>query len=268
MVQSPARRALQATTRPRARLDGARTGTEVSGMGILSRMREDIQAVFESDPAARSTLEIILTYPGIHAIWSHRVAHWMWNHHLKLPARVVSELSRFLNGIEIHPGVTIGRRLFIDHGMGVVMGETTEIGDDVLIYQGVTLGGTSHKKEKRHPTIEDQVMISSGASVIGPVRIGRGSRIGAGAVVVSSAPPYSTIVGIPGKIIEGQSARQDVAELEHGKLPDPVARAINGLVEKLNRLGVRMEEIEERQDCVEDKVGELRPPDRATPIAK
>ncbi len=116
--------------------------------------------------------------------------------------------------------------------------------------------------------IEDQVMISSGASVIGPVRIGRGSRIGAGAVVVSSAPPYSTIVGIPGKIIEGQSARQDVAELEHGKLPDPVARAINGLVEKLNRLGVRMEEIEERQDCVEDKVGELHPPDRATPIAK
>src|SRR5208282_2630010 len=237
-------------------------------MAWFSRLREDIQTAIDCDPAARSALEVVLAYPGLHAIWYYRVAHWLWTHNLRTTARLLSEWARWVTGIEIHPGATIGRRLFIDHGMGVVMGETTEIGDDVLIYQGVTLGGTSHKKEKRHPTIEDQVMISSGASVIGPVRIGRGSRIGAGAVVVSSAPPYSTIVGIPGKIIEGQSARQDVAELEHGKLPDPVARAINGLVEKLNRLGVRMEEIEERQDCVEDKVGELRPPDRATPIAK
>jgi len=237
-------------------------------MGLLGRMREDIQTVFHNDPAARTTLEVILAYPGVHAIWLHRLAHWFWNHHLKLLARLVSEFSRFTTGIEIHPGATIGRRLFIDHGMGVVMGETTEIGDDVLIYQGVTLGGTSLKKEKRHPTIEDHVMVSAGASVIGPVRIGRGSRIGAGAVVVSSAPPYSTIVGIPGKVIEGESARHDVAELEHGKLPDPVARAINNLVEKLNRLGVRMEEIEERQDCVEDKVNEHHPPDRTTALAK
>jgi serine O-acetyltransferase len=237
-------------------------------MGFFERMREDIQAVFHNDPAARTTLEVILAYPGVHAIWLHRSAHWLWNHHLKLVARMVSEVSRFATGIEIHPGATIGRRLFIDHGMGVVMGETTEIGDDVLIYQGVTLGGTSLKKEKRHPTIEDHVMVSAGASVIGPVRIGRGSRIGAGAVVVSSAPPYSTIVGIPGKVIEGESARQDVAELEHGHLPDPVARAINNLVEKMNRLGVRMEEIEERQDCVEDKVNEHHPPDRSAAIAK
>ena len=237
-------------------------------MGFFERMREDIQAVFHNDPAARTTLEVILAYPGVHAIWLHRVAHWLWNHHLKLVARTVSEVSRFATGIEIHPGATIGRRLFIDHGMGVVMGETTEIGDDVLIYQGVTLGGTSLKKEKRHPTIEDHVMVSAGASVIGPVRIGRGSRIGAGAVVVSSAPPYSTIVGIPGKVIEGESARQDVAELEHGHLPDPVARAINNLVDKLNRLGVRMEEIEERQDCVEDKINEHHPPDRTAAIAK
>ena len=158
-------------------------------MGVISRMREDIQMVFDHDPAARSTLEVVLAYPGVHAIWMYRIAHFMWEHHMKLLARIVAELSRFLNGIEIHPGAKIGRRLFIDHGMGVVMGETTEIGDDVLIYQGVTLGGTSLKKEKRHPTIEDQVMISSGAAVIGPVRIGRGSRIGAGAVVVSSAPP-------------------------------------------------------------------------------
>jgi serine O-acetyltransferase len=237
-------------------------------MGFFKRMREDIQTVFHNDPAARTTLEVILAYPGVHAIWLHRFAHWLWNHHLKLVARMVSEVARFTTGIEIHPGATIGRRLFIDHGMGVVMGETTEIGDDVLIYQGVTLGGTSLKKEKRHPTIEDHVMVSAGASVIGPVRIGRGSRIGAGAVVVSSAPPYSTIVGIPGKVIEGESARQDVAELEHGHLPDPVARAINNLVEKMNRLGVRMEEIEERQDCVEDKVNEHHPPDRTASIAK
>ena len=237
-------------------------------MGFFEHMREDIQTVFHNDPAARTTLEVILAYPGVHAIWLHRFAHWLWNHHLKLVARMVSEVARFTTGIEIHPGATIGRRLFIDHGMGVVMGETTEIGDDVLIYQGVTLGGTSLKKEKRHPTIEDHVMVSAGASVIGPVRIGRGSRIGAGAVVVSSAPPYSTIVGIPGKVIEGESARQDVAELEHGHLPDPVARAINNLVEKMNRLGVRMEEIEERQDCVEDKINEHHPPDRTAAIAK
>ncbi len=223
-------------------------------MGILARMREDIQAAFDHDPAARTTLEVILTYPGLHAIWAHRFSHWLWNHRLKLLGRLVSEFSRWLTGIEIHPGATIGRRLFIDHGMGVVIGETTEIGDDVLIYQGVTLGGTSLKKEKRHPTIEDHVMISAGACVIGPVRIGRGSRIGAGAVVVLDAPPYSTVVGIPGKVIEGQSARQDVLELEHRKLPDPVARAMNQLVDRINRMNVRLAEIEERQDCLEDKL--------------
>jgi serine O-acetyltransferase len=223
-------------------------------MSVLHRMREDITAVFDRDPAARTTLEVVLAYPGLHAIWAYRVAHWLWQRDLKLLGRLVSELSRFLTGIEIHPGATIGQRLFIDHGMGVVIGETAEIGDDVLIYQGVTLGGTSLKKEKRHPTIEDHVMISAGASVIGPVRIGRGSRIGAGAVVVSSAPPYSTIVGIPGKVIEGESTRQDVAELDHARLPDPVARAINSLVESINKLGIRLEEIEERQDCLEDKV--------------
>src|SRR5579859_4172990 len=228
--------------------------TEVDAMSVLERMREDVQVVFDHDPAARTALEVVLAYPGVHAIWMYRVAHWLWRHELKLFGRLLSEIARFITGIEIHPGATIGRRLFIDHGMGVVVGETTEIGDDVLMYQGVTLGGTSLKKEKRHPTIEDHVMISAGAAVIGPVRIGRGSRIGAGAVVVSSAPPYSTIVGIPGKVIEGESTRQDVAELDHARLPDPVARAINGLVEKLNQLGVRLEEIEERQDCLEDKL--------------
>ncbi|MGH7865748.1 MAG: serine O-acetyltransferase [Candidatus Binataceae bacterium] len=235
---------------------------------MFSRMKEDIQVVFERDPAARSTLEVILAYPGVHAIWAHRVAHWLWEHNLKLVARLISEFARFTTGIEIHPGARLGRRLFIDHGAGVVMGETTEVGEDCLIYQGVTLGGTSLKKEKRHPTLDDHVMVSSGAAVIGPVRIGRGSRIGAGAVVVSSAPPYSTIVGIPGKVIEGESARQDVMALEHAKLPDPVARALNQLVEELNRVTVRVAEVEERQDCLEDKVSEHHPPEQEAPAAK
>lgn len=237
-------------------------------MGAFSRMREDIQAVFERDPAARNTVEVLLAYPGVHAIWLYRAANWLWLHHLKLAARLVSEVARTLTGIEIHPGATIGRRLFIDHGMGVVIGETTEIGDDVLIYQGVTLGGTSLKKEKRHPTIEDHVMVSAGASVIGPVRIGRGSRIGAGAVVVSSAPPYSTIVGIPGKVVEGETVRNDNIQLDHAHLPDPVARAINGLVETINRLGVRLAEVEERQDCLEDKAAADGEPVSGRPLAK
>ena len=223
-------------------------------MSILSRMREDIQAAFDHDPAARSALEVVLTYPGLHAVWGHRVAHWMWHHRLRLPARILSDIGRFVTGIEIHPGAIIGRRVFIDHGMGVVVGETAEIGDDVLIYQGVTLGGTSLKKEKRHPTIEDHVLISAGASVIGPVRIGRGSKIGAGAVVVSNAPPYSTVVGIPGKVVEGERARQDVRELDQTRLPDPVARAISQLTDKLNVMIARVAEVEERQDCLEDKL--------------
>jgi serine O-acetyltransferase len=223
-------------------------------MSVLESIKEDIRAVFQHDPAARTTLEVVLAYPGLHAIWFHRIAHWLWAHDLKLLGRLISEISRFITGIEIHPGATIGRRLFIDHGMGVVIGETAQIGDDVLMYQGVTLGGTSLKKEKRHPTIEDEVMISAGAAVIGPVRIGHGSKIGAGAVVVSSAPPYSTIVGIPGKVIEGETTRQDIAQLDHARLPDPVAKALGNLVDKLNRLGIRLDEIEDRQNCLEDKL--------------
>jgi serine O-acetyltransferase len=237
-------------------------------MSVGSTIREDIQAVFDHDPAARSTLEVVLAYPGLHAIWTHRIAHWLWQREFKLTGRLVSELSRWLTGIEIHPGATIGRRVFIDHGMGVVIGETAEVGDDVLIYQGVTLGGTSLTRDKRHPTIEDHVMISAGASVIGPVRIGCGSRIGAGAVVVSNAPPSSTIVGIPGKVVEGESTHQDFVTLEHARLPDPVARAISQLAAKMNVLTTRMTEVEERQDCLEDKVGEYHPPvanDHPTP---
>jgi serine O-acetyltransferase len=223
-------------------------------MPVLSTLREDIDAVFQHDPAARTTLEVVLAYPGLHAIWFHRAAHWLWQHDIKLIGRLLSDFARWITGIEIHPGAKVGRRFFIDHGMGVVIGETAEIGDDVLLYQGVTLGGTSFKKEKRHPTIEDHVMISAGAAVIGPVTIGRGSRIGAGAVVVSSAPPYSTIVGIPGKIVEGERAGGDFADLDHARLPDPVARAMSNLVDKINQLSLRLEEMEERQDCLEDKI--------------
>ena len=224
-------------------------------MAWFSRLREDIQTALDCDPAARNQLEVVLAYPGLHAIWIYRGAHWMWTHRLKLLARLLSQFGRWLTGVEIHPGATIGRRLFIDHGMGVVVGETCEIGNDVLIYQGVTLGGTSLKKEKRHPTIEDHVMISAGASVIGPVTIGHGSRIGAGAVVVGSAPPYSTIVGIPGKVVERDRVR-DVMDLDHARLPDPVARAISSLNEQINRMNVRVSEMEERQDCLEDKITE------------
>src|SRR5271170_7007098 len=212
-------------------------------------IREQIDTIFREDPAARSVLEIVLCYPGFHAVLLHRVAHWMYERRLYLLSRILSQVNRAFTGIDIHPGAKIGRRFFIDHGMGVVIGETAEIGDDVLLYQGVTLGGTSFKKEKRHPTIEDHVMVSAGAAVIGPVTIGRGSRIGAGAVVVSSAPPYSTIVGIPGKVIENESSQQDFVTLEHARLPDPVARAINQLVDKMNGLSVRVTEVEERQDC-------------------
>src|SRR5713101_7234975 len=227
---------------------------------MFARIKEDIACVFDRDPAARSTWEVVTCYPGFHALLIHRLAHGFWRMKMRWLGRFVSHVSRFLTGIEIHPGAKSGRRVFIDHGMGVVFGETAEIGDDVLIYQGVTLGGTSLKKEKRHPTLEDHVMVSAGASVIGPVRIGEGSRIGAGAVVVSSAPPWSTIVGIPGKVIEGDNARHDVMELDHAKLPDPVARAMGNLIEKLNRIGVRMDVIDERQDCLEDKESEHHPP--------
>ena len=221
---------------------------------MFRAIKEQIDTIFREDPAAKSVIEVVLCYPGFHAILAHRFAHWLYLLEIPLLPRVVSQFSRTMTGIEIHPGATIGRRFFIDHGMGIVIGETSEIGDDVLLYQGVTLGGTSLTKEKRHPTIEDHVMISAGAAVIGPVRIGRGSRIGAGAVVVSSAPPYSTIVGIPGKVVEGDRPRGDVTDLDHARLPDPVARAMSSLVDKINQLGIRFEEMEERQNCLEDKM--------------
>jgi serine O-acetyltransferase len=217
---------------------------------LLNRIREDIQVVFERDPAARTVWEVVLTYPGFHSLFFYRVAHMLWKKGFKWMARFLSHVGRFLTGIEIHPGATIGRRFFIDHGMGVVVGETTEIGNDVTIYQGVTLGGTSTKKEKRHPTVEDCVVIGAGATVLGSVTIGRNSKIGSGSVVVESVPPYSTVVGIPGRVVEGEGSRA-ASDLEHARLPDPIARA-------LLSLSSQVEELEKRLDAHDRLIGAIQ----------
>ena len=223
-------------------------------------VREDIRVVFDRDPAARNVWEIILTYPGFHALFFYRVANSAWTHGFKGLARFVSNLGRFFTGIEIHPGARIGRRFFIDHGMGVVIGETAEIGNDVTIYQGVTLGGTSLRKEKRHPTVEDWVVIGAGATVLGPVIIGHNSRIGSGSVVVTTVPPHSTVVGIPGRVVEGEAARRDarvhIIDLDHARLPDPVAKAIGGLADYVQKLERRVDELSERQGGLEEKTAE------------
>ena len=224
------------------------------------RMKEDVQVVFDRDPAARSTLEIVLTYPGVHALFFYRVAHWLWTRDLKLIARLVANLGRFLTGVDIHPGANIGRRLFIDHGMGVVIGETTDIADDVTLYQGVTLGGTSLNKGKRHPTIEDHVIITTGATVLGPVTIGARSRIGAGSVVIHPVPPDATVVGIPGRVVRRDGVQHapglELVDLDHGDLPDPVARAISILLDHVEKLEHKLEDLAARQGSVDDRRSE------------
>ena len=208
---------------------------------MFKRIREDIETALRKDPAAKNRLEVFLCYPGVHAIWLHRLANFFWRKGNRILGRFISHINRHLTGIEIHPGVKIGRRFFIDHGMGVVIGETTEIGDDVLLYQGVVLGGVSLKKKKRHPTIEDNVVIGAGAIVLGPITIGKSSRVGAGSVVLKSAPPFSTIVGIPGRIVEEE---KKVVDLEWGKLPDPVEKALRSLYDNQKKLEERIERLE------------------------
>ncbi len=204
---------------------------------MLATLRRDVRAVFERDPAARSLPEVLFCYPGLHAVWFHRAAHWFWTHRLKFLGRFVSHVSRFLTGIEIHPGARIGPGLFIDHGMGVVIGETTEIGEDVTIYQGVTLGGTSLEKVKRHPTIGDKVVIGSGAKVLGPFTVGAGSRIGSGSVVVKEVPPNSVVVGVPGRVTHKDGRRvHEGIDLNMTDLPDPVARALQCVLERLQTM--------------------------------
>ncbi|MEO2082763.1 MAG: serine O-acetyltransferase [Desulfurobacteriaceae bacterium] len=210
---------------------------------MLKRLREDIKTVFERDPAARSVLEVLLCYPGLHAIWLHRIAHWLWNHRMKLLARAVSHFSRWLTGIEIHPGAKIGRRFFIDHGMGVVIGETAEIGNDVTIYHQVTLGGTSTKKGKRHPTIGNNVVIGAGAKILGPVKVGDNCKIGANSVVVKDVPPNSTVVGIPGKVVKRDGIKPTKVDLEHGKLPDPVMETMKQMLNIIHDLELEVKSL-------------------------
>lgn len=213
--------------------------------GMFRTLRQDIQAVFDNDPAARNWFEVIFTYSGLHAIWAHRIAHWFYQRKLYTIARMISQISRFFTGIEIHPGAKIGQRLFIDHGMGVVIGETCEIGDDVIIFQGVTLGGTGKEKGKRHPTIGNHVVISSGAKVLGSFTVGDHSRIGSNAVVLREVPPNSTVVGIPGRIVRLNGER--VGPLDHGNIRDPVfdtmkelQRQIDELKQEVDRLNSKL----------------------------
>ena len=216
---------------------------------MFQRIKEDMQTVYSRDPAAKSSLEIFFLYPGLHAIWFYRLANWFWIRNHLFTGRFFSALGRLLTGIEIHPGATIGKRVFIDHGMGVVIGETAEVGDDVLIYQGVVLGGTSLEKKKRHPTIGSGVVIGSGAKIIGDIKIGDYSKVGAGSVVLKSVPNGATVVGIPGRNVKEK--RKYAIDLDHGELPDPVAEVIRLILE--------------RQDNIE---GELRALGMTTDIIK
>lgn len=208
---------------------------------IFETIRKDLKSVFDHDPAARTTLEVFLCYPGFHALIFHRAAHWCWRRRVRLLGRWVSHVGRFLTGVEIHPGARIGRGVFIDHGMGVVIGETAEIGDNVTLYQGVTLGGTTHSKGKRHPTIGDNVVIGAGAKILGPFTVGAGSMVGAGSVVIKEVPPDSTVVGVPGRSTFKGGPRPIVGDLDHDRLPDPVARTLHHLTRKIDRLEKEME---------------------------
>jgi serine O-acetyltransferase len=210
---------------------------------MFKTIHDDIQCVLERDPAARNALEVLLCYPGLHAIWAHRLSHKLWKSGLKLFARWLSQIMRNITGIEIHPGATIGHNFFIDHGMGVVIGETAEVGDHVTLYHGVTLGGTSWHKTKRHPTIEDNVVIGAGAKVLGAITIGANSRIGANAVVVKSAPPESVIVGVPGQVVvrdPPSRLTEKKADLEHGSLPDTIGETLAALIAHVESLEKRV----------------------------
>ncbi|WP_170109647.1 serine O-acetyltransferase [Melghirimyces profundicolus] len=219
-------------------------------------MKSDVRAVFDRDPAARSTFEVVLTYSGLHAIWMYRIAHWFFNRKRFLIARIISQVARFLTGIEIHPGAKIGRGFFIDHGMGVVIGETCEIGDNVTLYQGVTLGGTGKEKGKRHPTVEDGVLIASGAKVLGSMRIGRNSKIGAGSVVLREVPPHSTVVGVPGRVVVQNGVRVGSAadqDLDHVNLPDPVEETCREMENEIDRLRCQLERIRKELDTIREE---------------
>ena len=209
---------------------------------IVALIREDVATVLESDPAAKSRLEVFLCYSGLHAVWFYRMNHWFWNHGFLLLARWLSQVARFLTGIEIHPGAKIGRRLFIDHGLGVVIGETAVVGDDVTLYQGVTLGGTGKQHGKRHPTIENNVVIGGGAKVLGNITVGRNCRIGAGSVVLRNVPEDSTVVGVPGHIIFREGKRVVITDPK--QINDPLSEALAAVAGEVNKLRDRVQRLE------------------------
>jgi len=216
---------------------------------VFKNLKQDIKVIFEQDPAARSYIEVILTYSGLHAIWSHRIAHALHKRKFYFLARVISQISRFFTGIEIHPGAKIGNRLFIDHGMGVVIGETCEIGDNVTIYQGVTLGGTGKEKGKRHPTVKDNALIATGAKVLGSITIGENAKVGAGSVVLRDVPPDSTVVGIPGriKVHAGIKVNKD---FNHANLPDPIADRLAEMQNEITKLKIELDILKKERSTV------------------
>lgn len=213
---------------------------------MLRRIKEDIRAIFERDPAVKSLWEVLLCYPGLHAVVVHRLSHWLYNRRLFTLARILSQVARFFTQIEIHPGAKIGQGLFIDHGCGVVIGETAEIGNNVTIYQGVTLGGTGKERGKRHPTIGNNVVISTGAKILGSFRVGDYAKIGAGSVVLREVPPYSTVVGVPGRVVRSEKTQSQPmsVDLEHANLPDPESEALRCVMRRLQELELRLEKLE------------------------
>ncbi len=226
-------------------------------VGFVRDAVEDIQAVQRADPAARSFAEVVSTYPGLHALWLHRIAHRWWEEGRQLWARMLSHYNRHITGVEIHPGATIGRRVFIDHGMGVVIGETAVIGDDCLIYKGVVLGGTTPERAKRHPTIGKGVTIGSNACILGAVKVGDGARIGSGSVVVKDVESYATVVGLPGRMVSREEKKTvGYPDLEHDRLPDPLQRIVGDLLEHIERLSNRLHVLERAVDMSAEELAE------------
>lgn len=227
---------------------------------MFSQLKEDLKVVFERDPAVRSVFEIIFCYPGFHAMIFYRMSHWLWRNQMKFLGRFVSHIGRFLTGIEIHPGATIGRGFFIDHGMGVVIGETAEIGENCTLYHGVTLGGTSWAKEKRHPTLGDNVIIGAGAKILGPFTLGDSSKVGSNSVVVKEVPENATVVGIPGRVVISGERREGV-DLQHDQLPDPVAKAVNCVFDQIHRLEDQVEELQKEQQRLKNELVKYEKPE-------
>lgn len=222
---------------------------------MFSHLKDDLRAVFDRDPAVRSVFEIFFCYPGFHAMLFYRVSHWLWTHKVYFLGRFVSHLGRFMTGIEIHPGARIGRGFFIDHGMGVVIGETAEIGENCTLYHGVTLGGTSWAKEKRHPTLGDNVVVGSGAKILGPFTVGDGSKVGSNSVVVKEVPENATVVGIPGRVVMSGQKKTGV-DLEHADLPDPVAKAVSCMLDQINRLEDQVQTLKKDQEILKQELAQ------------